>query len=104
MEIKLIMYIAVSVALVLLLLLLLSIKVKHSYYTTGQKKSRTVYVFGKKSFKEKFYYKTGELNKIKRWRFGSLDGKSITFLKNGNEYVVDTYVKGKLIDTQVNNF
>ena len=76
-------------------------KIKEYYITDNEKpKSVSVKIWGRKCFKETFYYKTGELNKTKYWLMGLLLS-SVTYYRDGNIYVIEKYRKGKLSEVKV---
>lgn len=65
-------------------------------YKNGILKSK-YYLFKKKRhYKEYFYFKSGELNKIQTWQNGILDGESKTYYKSGELYILSNYRNGKL--------
>lgn len=94
-------YILVSL-LVVLGALLCGLKKRKEYYVTDAEKIKSVSlrIWGKKCFKETFYYKTGELNKTKYWLMGLLLS-AVTYYKDGNIYMVEKYRKGKLSEVKI---
>ena len=79
----------------------LNLKEKLPNMTDNEKlKSVSVKIWGKKCFKETFYYKTGEKNKTKYWLMGLLLS-AVTYYKDGNIYTKEIYRKGKLSKVKV---
>ena len=66
------------------------------YYKSGAIKSTYTMVKWKKDGEERFYYETGELNKIKIWKNGILQGNLITYYKTGEKYIISNYKNNKL--------
>lgn len=94
-------YILVTLLVILGVLLCGLRKVKEYYITDNEKlKSVSVKIWGKKCFKETFYYKTGEKNKTKYWLMGLLLS-AVTYYKDGNIYTKEIYRKGKLSKVKV---
>lgn len=94
-------YILVSLLIILGVLLCGLKKIKEYYITDNEKpKFVSVKIWGRKCFKETFYYKTGELNKTKYWLMGLLLS-SVTYYRDGNIYVIEKYRKGKLSEVKV---
>lgn len=94
-------YILISL-LAILSVLLCGLKKEKKYYVTDNEKLKSVShkIWGKKCFKETFYYKTGELNKTKYWLMGVLLS-AVTYYKDKNIYMVEKYRKGELSDVKI---
>lgn len=94
-------YILVSLLVILGGLLCGFKKVKEHYVTDDEKlKSVSLKFWGKKCFKETFYYKTGERNKTKYWLMGVLLS-AVTYYKDGNIYIIEKYRWRKLSEVRV---
>ena len=65
-------------------------------YKNGSLKSKYYLFKKKKHYKEFFYFKSGEINKIQNWQNGSLEGESKTYYKSGELYILSNYKDGKL--------
>lgn len=91
-----------AILLVILGVLLCGLRKVKEYYITDNEKPKSVSlkIWGRKCFKETFYYKTGELNKTKYWLMGILLS-AVTYNKDGNIYTVERYSKGKLSKVKV---
>ena len=91
-----------AILLVILGVLLCGLRKVKEYYITDNEKPKSVSlkIWGRKCFKETFYYKTGELNKTKYWLMGILLS-AVTYYKDGNIYTVERYSKGKLSKVKV---
>ena len=70
---------------------------KKEYYESGEIKH--IYFLKKKKYKvkkETFFYRNGQKNKIKNWKKGKLEGKTVVFYPTGEKYIESNYSNGKL--------
>lgn len=65
-------------------------------YETGEKRKKYFTKKGIKTGLEKSFYKTRQLNKIKKYINGIPEGECITYYPNGNIYIQAHYSKGEL--------
>ncbi|KAA6337999.1 putative antitoxin YwqK [termite gut metagenome] len=78
-------------------------KKKIEMYPSGEVHRIFYTRFNKKHGVENVFYKTGELNKKKKWNKGLLQGKTITYFKNGEKYVIEKYEKGILVQCDIHD-
>jgi antitoxin component YwqK of YwqJK toxin-antitoxin module len=69
-----------------------SIEVKFTYYPDGKIRSRWIEILGLKEGVEKDFYQSGNLEYLRHWSKGKLNGMIIQFYENGTTMWIDPRV------------
>lgn len=75
-------------------------KIKENY-SSGELRRYFYLKKGEKHGIETVFYKSGKINKTKRWNNGILEGSATTFYQDGEKYIIEEYDRGELVNCDI---